>query len=205
MKENIPVSMYVARSSMLENCEESISSLLLLYGYDVSSEDIKYFIEGNPTELTINECKLIIGLYETYKAFLSEMSDRVNINTLSKLHSMVNTQVNYTSWTTCDGQIFKDYLETVCVDTDTLRAASEIFSGILKVKPFVNYNVLVAWFAIQIIANNSGYYFSMDREQSRKLWSILEGELQDSQNVEIKELFSSMLVNAVKSEICVKS
>lgn len=42
-------------------------------------EDIRYFTEGNPVELTINESKLIIGLDETYKSFLSEMPDRVNI------------------------------------------------------------------------------------------------------------------------------
>ena len=57
-------------------------------------EDIRSFTEGNPVELTINESKLIIGLDETYKSFLSEMPDRVNINTLAKLHSMINVQVN---------------------------------------------------------------------------------------------------------------
>ena len=101
-----------------------------------------------------------------------------------------------------DEQVFKDYIETVCSNTDMLEVVTEIFLGILRFELFTNYNILVAWFAVQIIANNSGYYLIMNREQGRKLLSIFKGEIQD---IEIKEMFSSMLINAAKSKICVKS
>lgn len=101
-----------------------------------------------------------------------------------------------------DGQVFKDYIEIVCSDTDMLEVVTEIFLGILRFELFTNYNILVTWFAVQIIANNSGYYLIMNREQGRKLLNIFKGEIQD---IEIKEMFSSMLINAAKSKICVKS
>lgn len=98
--------------------------------------------------------------------------------------------------------MFKDYIEIVCSDTDMLEVVTEIFLGILRFELFTNYNILVTWFAVQIIANNSGYYLIMNREQGRKLLNIFKGEIQD---IEIKEMFSSMLINAAKSKICVKS
>ena len=98
--------------------------------------------------------------------------------------------------------MFKDYIEIVCSDTDMLEVVTEIFLGILRFELFTNYNILVTWFAVQIIANNSGYYLIMNREQGRKLLNIFKGEIQD---IEIKEMFSRMLINAAKSKICVKS